>query len=100
MDEEMLAKVGFGGDEEFDFLTKVALVDASPECNDMLRMLMDREMKRIYRDRSGKNFQGDTSPAPDPQAHMHADASGDKRRAGPSRSSDSWLKWTASSNLK
>lgn len=77
--EEMLAKVGFGGDDEFDFLTKAATAAESPECNDAFKAMLDLEMRNIYQRRN--DSPGQTRSTPDPSAQTRAAADDVKRRA-------------------
>lgn len=44
--EEDLSKLGFKDDDAYDFLTKAAEAYESPECDDVLKLLMEREMHR------------------------------------------------------
>jgi len=61
IDEEDLYHLGFGGDEEFEFLAKAADAVTHPKCDQAFKALMAVEMKRIYDGRPGHGQGADTS---------------------------------------
>lgn len=63
--EEQLHSIGFGGDDEFDFLQKAAAACEIKECGVAFKAMMALEMQRIYSER--KTFQNKrsvTTPGP------------------------------------
>lgn len=46
--EEMLASVGFGSDDAYEFLSKAAIAVESPECNEAFKAMLSIEMQRLY----------------------------------------------------
>lgn len=54
--EELLAKCGFGGDDEFDFLQKAAVAVESPECDAAFKAMLGLEMRRIHSAHKNKNL--------------------------------------------
>jgi hypothetical protein len=81
--EEELAGVGFGGDDEFEFLTKAAAAIDSPGCDDAFKALICLEMKRCYSARPGtqKTFSGGNVPQADSSATKRAKADENERHA-------------------
>ena len=64
--DELLARCGFGGDDEFDFLQKAAIAVESPECDAAFKAMIGLGMKRIYDGRKApqNNFTNDQKFAP------------------------------------
>lgn len=82
--EEQMHKVGFGGDDEFDFLMKAAKAIESPECDAAFEAMLSLQMNKIYQGRPGgreKNFQEPRTPEPDSEAKTRAAAEEVQRRA-------------------
>lgn len=61
--ESDLARLGFGGDDEFDFLAKAAEAVDSPKADEVFRALVAVEMGRIYAGRKTKEKLSKTKQA-------------------------------------
>lgn len=51
IDEADLYGIGFGGDDEFEFLQKARSAEQSPQCDAAFRTMLKIEMQRIYKAR-------------------------------------------------
>ena len=87
--EEQLSKVGFGGDDEFDFLTKAATAVESPECSEAFRAMIGIEMGNIYKRRGNKQSLKTNPTPPDTSAQKRAAADEIQRHA---EANDAFLK--------
>jgi hypothetical protein len=59
--EEDLWRLGFGGDEEFDFLAKAAEAVDAGKCDRVFKSMIAVEMKRIFDGRPGKDLEANLS---------------------------------------
>ena len=82
--EELMARVGFGGDAEMDFLTKAASAMDHPLADEVFKSIIGLEMTRIYAARPStqtKSFKNKNQHQPDSQADKLAGARAVQRRA-------------------
>jgi len=82
--DELMAKVGFSGDAEMDFLTKAAAAMDHPLADEVFKSIVGIEMQRIYAARptnQTKSFQNKNQHEPDSQADTLAGARAVQRRA-------------------
>lgn len=61
IEEEDLARLGFGGDDEFAFLAKAAEAVEVPGCDETFKAMIAVEMKRIFDGRPGSDRGAKTS---------------------------------------